>query len=68
VVIRPLLGPLKEVAGSLVHPKGRIEANLTIRDGKLNGSISLPDGVTGILHYGGAVQELMNGIQQVTLV
>jgi hypothetical protein len=68
VVIRPLLGPLKEVTGSLVHPKGRIEANLTIRDGKLNGSISLPDGVPGILQYGGAVQELINGIQQVKLV
>lgn len=65
VKITPLLGPLRHLTGSLVHPKGRIEATLSVKAGKLTGTIILPQGVSGTLIFGGATQNLNSGLNQI---
>jgi hypothetical protein len=65
VEVAPLLGPLQSVSGSLAHPRGRIEVALQARDGRLSGSICLPDGIEGTLRYGGTTRALVPGPQQV---
>lgn len=63
VEIAPLLGPLKSVSGSLVHPRGQIDVQLQVSDAGLSGTISLPPGVSGTLRYAGLTCELVAGVQ-----
>lgn len=66
VSIRPLMGPLKQVSGTLVHPNGDIEVALTVAgSGKLSGSITLPHGVNGTLNYGEITQKLLSGLNEI---
>jgi hypothetical protein len=64
VQITPLPGPLQKIAGSMVHPGGRIEIELDVLEGKLTGTIVLPEGVSGTLTYSGATQKLKSGSNQ----
>jgi hypothetical protein len=64
VQITPFLGPLREVTGSMVHPRGRIEVTLRNEDGKLTGSILLPQGVSGILSIAGTTLNLVSGLNK----
>ena len=65
VSIEPQLGPLTSAKGTLVHPKGEIEVDFRLEDGKLKGLISLPNGVTGTLKYGRTTVELEPGWQDI---
>ncbi len=65
--IEPLLGPLHDVSGSLVHPRGRVDVQLRVHDGRLSGRVSLPEGVTGILDYQDRWQELTPGSQTIDI-
>jgi hypothetical protein len=64
VQIRPFLGPLREVTGSMVHPRGRIEATLRNEDGKLTGTILLPQEVSGTLSIAGTTLSLVSGLNE----
>jgi alpha-L-rhamnosidase len=68
VEIAPQLGPLQWVHARLIHPAGEIEAKLRQTGSSLTGSITLPDGISGVLRYGEAVQPLSPGYQDVTVV
>ena len=50
VEIRPQLGPLQRAKGRMVHPQGWIDVDLRRASGQLEGTISLPEGVTGFFH------------------
>lgn len=63
--IAPLLGPLRSISGSLVHPRGTIKVQLHSEPGRLRGTIALPDGVTGRLRLPGASHDLRPGSQLV---
>jgi hypothetical protein len=65
VEIAPQIGPLTHVEGRMVHPRGEIAVELENRDGALQGTISLPDGVTGIFRYHGSTQDLVAGKQAI---
>lgn len=65
VIIEPQLGPLASAKGTLVHPKGEIEAEFQVYNGALKGSICLPEGVTGTLIYNGKTKELAPGKQEI---
>jgi alpha-L-rhamnosidase len=67
VEITPLLGPLKELTGSLVHPRGQIDVQLRVQGGRLTGSISLPEGIVGTLRYMDVSQPLGSRLQQIDL-
>lgn len=47
VRIEPQLGPLTHAKGKLPHPNGFITVDFTVLDGRVTGSVELPEGVTG---------------------
>ena len=68
VSIRPALGTLKEVHGSMPHPNGVISVDL-VRKGAagVSGEITLPDGVSGVFYWNGQEKALHPGKQVVVL-
>jgi hypothetical protein len=65
VHIAPQLGLLTRVAGSLVHPLGAIEVDLTNENGCLSGRIILPAGLTGRFSHAGKMLDLKEGEQSI---
>jgi len=65
--IAPLLGPPRHLSGTLVHPRGVVEADLRLTDSALEGTITLPEGVTGVLRYAGHRQALAPGPRAIRL-
>jgi hypothetical protein len=62
VRIAPALGTLKEVSGSIPHPRGTISARYRITaSGKLDATVVLPDGVDGSFVWNGRVKPLRPG-------
>ncbi len=67
VDIAPTLGPLQRMSGSMVHPMGRIDVDLSVAGTVLTGKIVLPAGVSGVLRFGDDVRQLAGGPQTVTM-
>jgi len=65
VGITPQLGQLSHVSGKMVHPRGFIEAEFRQTSGKVSGSITLPEGVTGTAQVNGRTVKLQSGTQRV---
>jgi alpha-L-rhamnosidase len=65
VLIRPALGELTEVEGSMPHPKGMIRVRLRRRGAGIVGEVELPEGVTGRFVYGGKEVVLHGGRQMI---
>jgi hypothetical protein len=65
--MRPQLGPLTQVGGTLVHPRGQITVDLRVEHGALIGHITLPDGVDGSLIVGDQATPLAAGRNSVTM-
>lgn len=66
VSIRPHLGKLTQVSGSIPHPKGEIAVNLKLVGGKLNAEISLPDDVAGEFVWRGTRRPLKAGLNKLS--
>ncbi|MBC2839329.1 alpha-L-rhamnosidase C-terminal domain-containing protein [Robiginitalea sp. SC105] len=68
VAIRPSLGDLEAVAGEIPHPAGFIKTELKkSANGGLNGSITLPPGITGTLYWNQAELALRPGANDIRL-
>ena len=67
VLIRPALGELSEVEGSMPHPRGMIRVKLKKVGAGIEGEVELPPGVSGRFVYGGKEVGLKGGEQQVAL-
>ena len=67
VEIAPMPGPLTSLSGEMVHPLGRIEADLHFENGRVRGSISLPAGLSGTFRYSGKTIVLTSGLQPIEL-
>lgn len=68
VNIQPQLGELKEVSGKLPHPQGDILVDLERKGTQgVQGSITLPAGLTGIFIWQGKRQPLKAGKQVINL-
>lgn len=61
VVIRPYLGHLTRVSGSIPHPNGDVVVTLTTRDGILDAEVILPPRVTGEFVWRGQRRPLPPG-------
>jgi len=68
VLIEPNPGYLTEFKAAVPHPKGMIIAEFIIRDGNLNGLISLPEGITGRLVWLGKEYPLVDGSQEIEII
>ncbi|RPI22864.1 MAG: hypothetical protein EHM61_21185 [Acidobacteria bacterium] len=61
VSVRPFLGKLNAVSGSIPHPKGEISVKLERRQGGLEAEVSLPQGVDGQFTWQGQSRALSSG-------
>jgi alpha-L-rhamnosidase len=64
VSVRPHLGKLRSVAGSVPHPRGSIEVRLDPRSSGFEASVALPPGVTGQFEWRGVSHELQPGMNR----
>ncbi len=67
VVIRPRLGSLTEVSGTMPHPGGEIAVAYTVRDGKIDAKVKLPEGVEGEFVWKGQHRPLRAGSNSLAL-
>lgn len=66
VSIEPNLGPLRQVSGRVAHPLGVIEVQFERVGDRLDGDITLPEGITGVFRWKGASVPLHGGRQHVS--
>ena len=67
VRIAPHLGPLRRAEGRVPHPRGEIVVRFARTDGGgLRGEVTLPDGLNGVLEWGGKAIALRPGRQEVS--
>jgi len=67
VLVRPFLGKLTHVSGSIPHPKGEIRVTLKLDNGKLDAGVVLPAGVDGQFEWHGQSRDLHPGENHFTL-
>jgi hypothetical protein len=67
VEIAPMPGHLTSLSGEMVHPRGRIEADLAFEKGHVRGTVSLPAGLSGTFRYSGKTLDLRPGPQPIEL-
>jgi alpha-L-rhamnosidase len=68
VSIRPFLGRLTRVSGSIPHPAGEVSVALAIESGEqLTADVNLPDGIPGEFHWRGKLRELPPGRSRLTI-
>jgi hypothetical protein len=65
VDIAPMPGALTHLAGEMLHPRGRIRVDLRFDAGGMTGQVTLPEGLTGTLSFGGVVRGLSAGDNRV---
>ncbi|HEY5908407.1 MAG TPA: alpha-L-rhamnosidase C-terminal domain-containing protein [Vicinamibacteria bacterium] len=67
VRIAPHLGPLQRAEGRVPHPLGRIDVRLSrTPGGGLRAEVTLPDGLEGVLEWGGKEAALRPGRQDLS--
>ena len=68
VRIAPALGHLRTVSGRMPHPSGEIAVQFEQQEiGALTGVVTLPEGLTGELHWHGKKMSLREGQQEISL-
>ncbi len=63
VRIEPNLGVLTSAKGTMPHPLGEIAVDFSVTEGRISGSVTLPDGLTGTLALSDRMQHLHPGLQ-----
>lgn len=65
VYIKPALGYLKEASGTMPHPAGSITVDYKLdRKGNIRGTVTLPDGVSGVFEDGNRQIKLKGGVNR----
>jgi hypothetical protein len=67
VRVRPFLGTLERVSGSIPHPKGEVSVRLERAGRALRADVSLPVGVTGEFIWMGIRRPLASGANALTI-
>ena len=68
VVVRPFLGTLQRVSGTVPHPKGAVRVTIERQGaGRVKAEIELPPGTPGTFEWGGQTRELKPGKNSVDL-
>ena len=66
VEITPELGPLQRASGTMPHPLGDIKVSLQrVDQGGIEASITLPEGLAGVLNWQGETINLKSGTQEI---
>ena len=64
VTVRPQLGKLTSVAGSVPHPKGEVEVRMEPKGAGFDVTVSLPEGVAGEFGWKGTRRDLAGGVNR----
>jgi hypothetical protein len=67
VRIRPFLGKLERVSGSIPHPKGEISVKLEAAGSRLRAEVALPAGISGEFFWRGVQRVLAPGANVLTI-
>lgn len=67
VRVEPHLGALKEVNAVVPHPGGEVRVALRRKGAGVEGSVALPEGVSGEFVWGGEKRSLLAGEQEISL-
>jgi hypothetical protein len=67
VMIRPQLGTLTWAKGSLIHPKGTIDADLRVDKNRLIATVVLPESLCGSLVWRNNAHKLAAGRQEIVM-
>lgn len=68
VRVAPALGPLEWIEAEMPHPEGEIQVRLERRgEGGLEGTVTLPEGLTGTFEWQGETLPLEGGAQEINL-
>jgi alpha-L-rhamnosidase len=68
ISIRPFLGKLTRVSGSIPHPAGEVAVALSMQpNGRLSAEVNLPEGTAGEFHWRGIRRELPAGRSMFTV-
>ncbi len=66
VLIKPHFGHLTEIRAGLPHPRGTINVDFLLnKKGKVKGTITLPEGVTGRFEYHDLTLKLQPGVNEI---
>jgi hypothetical protein len=68
VRIEPHLGSLTSLDAAVTHPHGLIEAQYSLRNGKLSAVITLPKGLNGELEWQGQRRDLVAGKNELVVI
>jgi len=63
VSVRPHLGNLKSVSGSVPHPKGKVDVRIEASAA----TVTLPEGITGVFEWKSIRRELNPGVNRIPL-
>ena len=66
VSVRPFLGKLTHVSGSIPHPRGTVSVELTLKGGKLEAEVRLPQGVEGEFEWRSTTRPLSSGTNRLS--
>jgi len=67
VEIKPNPGYLSHLKGSMPHPSGPIEIDLSFKDGRVSGFVTLPVKLTGNFIWGGKSISIKSGKQEIRM-
>jgi hypothetical protein len=67
VKIEPHLGAIREISGEMPHPQGTVAVSYRQESGHWNVKISLPEKITGALHWQGESHALQGGVNTFVL-
>lgn len=65
VKIEPHLGDIKQIGGTMPHPKGKISVSYKVNGNKLKATIELPENVTGTFVWEGKTTALHAGKNEI---
>ncbi|MDR3706732.1 MAG: alpha-L-rhamnosidase C-terminal domain-containing protein [Capsulimonadaceae bacterium] len=64
VLVEPQLGPLKWAEGGINHRLGRVNVRFVQSAGELEGTVTLPPGLSGVLRLGATTRALEPGVNE----
>ena len=66
VAVRPHLGKLTSVAGSVPHPKGAVDVRVERQGNGFTATVVLPRDTTGVFEFAGVKRDLAPGENRIT--
>ncbi len=67
VLVAPQPGGLKRIRAGVPTPKGAVEEDLSFEDGRVRGTVKVPEGMHGVFEWGGESVPLAPGVVEIDM-